>query len=154
MSQAFSAVCGALLADRGTDAAAEFALDMLVPVFEAVPLESLVTIAEPKRELRALLRKEELPEPTYTILSETGRASHMPTFVVGVFSGDRQLAEAAGYSIKQGRTEAAKAALIAHYGSEIDGVLPTSWGAFAAADAEEWIRDNLSPPQVDPTDPE
>jgi dsRNA-specific ribonuclease len=39
------------------------------------------------------------------IVSETGRKTHLPTFVVGVFSGDQSLGEGAGFSISMAEGE-------------------------------------------------
>lgn len=69
------------------------------------------------------------------MLAESGRKTHAPVYLVGVYSGDLKLAEGASYNIKLAQNEAALAALRQSHGaSESDTVLPASWGEYAAED--------------------
>jgi dsRNA-specific ribonuclease len=56
------------------------------------------------------------------VLNETGRLTHLPTFQVAVFSGDKELATAASYSLKIAEAEAARNALRSHFAVEINDV--------------------------------
>ncbi|RCH78450.1 hypothetical protein CU098_007496, partial [Rhizopus stolonifer] len=52
------------------------------------------------------------------LLSETGRASSAPVFVVGVFSEDEKLGEGFGSSLKMAEFRACQDALVSFYGKE------------------------------------
>lgn len=141
-TRAFAAIVGATMVDKGTTTANEFALDMLVPVLSYCGIESFVKMAAPKKTLSSLLKQEGFPAPTYSILNETGRGTHQPTFHVGVFSGDSQLAEGASFSIATAQDSAARAALVSRYTEEVgDYQLPTQWGSYSVGDIKEWIVD-------------
>jgi dsRNA-specific ribonuclease len=73
------------------------------------------------------LRCSPLPSPPSLlvlsrVLNETGRLTHLPTFQVAVFSGDKELATAASYSLKIAEAEAARNALRSHFSVEINDV--------------------------------
>lgn len=114
------ALVGALLIDKGSQYANSLVLDLMIPVLEQVDPVSSITLKTPKLDLRERLTLANLPLPEYKMLSETGRLSHLPTFLVGVFSGQQRLAEAASYSIKRAEQEAARAALRVYYSSASD----------------------------------
>ena len=59
--------------------------------------------------------REDFEFPVARILSETGRGSRHPVYVVGVYSGKDKLGEAAGASLNEARTRAAIAALKSWY---------------------------------------
>jgi large subunit ribosomal protein L44 len=144
IGESFSALVGAVLAEQGVGEANNFALDMLVPLLEGVDLASFANIhVNPKQYLFSLLHREGGGSPTYTILQETGRQSHSPMFLVGVFAGDEKLAEGASYSLKDAKNEAAKAALRMRYSQELgpNTELPESWGDFSLEDTKEYISE-------------
>ncbi|KAL8827141.1 MAG: hypothetical protein Q9191_003370 [Dirinaria sp. TL-2023a] len=69
----------------------------------------------PTRDLAKLCVREGFPQPVARILSETGRLSRSPVFVVGVFAGKEKLGEGQGASLNEARTRAAVAALKGWY---------------------------------------
>lgn len=62
-----------------------------------------------------LCAREDFDFPVARVLSETGRHSRHPVYVVGIFSGTDKLGEAAGASLREAKTRAAIAALKAWY---------------------------------------
>ena len=132
------------MVDKGSDAASNFALDMLVPLLESTDVTTFMKLhIDPKQILFSLLHKEGSGAPTYTILKETGRQSHSPLFLVGVFVGDEKLAEGASYSLKDAKAQAAKAALVMRYSQELgpNTELPATWGEFSVDHVKEYISD-------------
>ena len=70
---------------------------------------------QPTRDLSKLCAREGFESPVARILSETGRFSRHPVFVVGVFAGTEKLGEGAGASLDEARIRAAVAALKGWY---------------------------------------
>eukprot|EP00039_Didymoeca_costata_P024307 m.9990 g.9990 ORF g.9990 m.9990 type:complete len:384 (+) comp4176_c0_seq2:16-1167(+) len=141
IAESFAAFVAALSLDQGSAVAFQFSLDMLIPLLDEVGVAEMITIhGSPMKTLHAKLVSEKLPAPEYTILKETGRTTHNPTFLVGVFSGDNKLGEGASYSIKEAKKEAARAALRSHYSTEFGGFeLPSRWGDYSVANVQEFI---------------
>lgn len=90
---------------------------------------------QPTRDLSRLCAREGFEAPIARIVSETGRASRTPVFVVAVFSGRDKLGEGSGASLNEGRFRAAVAALKSWYlysplkvrvPSEMEGAAPAS----------------------------
>jgi len=69
----------------------------------------------PTRDLAKLCAREGFTDPIARILSETGRLSRTPVFVVGVFAGKEKLGEGQGASLNEARTRAAVHALKGWY---------------------------------------
>lgn len=80
-----------------------------------LPMERLFAIKQPTRELSRLCAREGFEQPVARMLSETGRLSRHPVFVVGIFSGDEKLGEGNGPSLDEARMRAAISALKAWY---------------------------------------
>jgi len=80
-----------------------------------LPLHTLFSFTHPTRDLSFLCKREGFEPPVARLISETGRHSRSPVFVVGVFSGDEKLGEGAGSSLNEGRVRAAAAALRSWY---------------------------------------
>lgn len=78
-------------------------------------LASLFDFRTPTRDLSRLCAREGFEAPVARLISETGRLSRHPVFVVGVYSGKDKLGEAAGASLDEARFRAAAAALKAWY---------------------------------------
>ena len=76
---------------------------------------SLFEFRQPTRDLSRLCAREGFESPVARILSETGRRSRHPVFVVGVFSGKDKLGEGQGGSLDEARIRAAIAALKGWY---------------------------------------
>ncbi|KAF1811552.1 ribonuclease III [Eremomyces bilateralis CBS 781.70] len=76
---------------------------------------SLFQFRHPQRELAILCGREGFEAPVARLISETGRLSRHPVYVVGVYSGKDKLGEAAGASLMEARVRAAAAALKSWY---------------------------------------
>ncbi|KAK7184526.1 54S ribosomal protein L3 [Paraphaeosphaeria sporulosa] len=69
----------------------------------------------PTRDLSRLCAREGFEAPVARLISETGRLSRHPVFVVGIYSGKDKLGEGAGASLEEARFRAAAASLKAWY---------------------------------------
>ena len=78
-------------------------------------MSSLFEFRQPTRDLSRLCAREGFESPVARILSETGRQSRTPVFVVGVFAGQDKLGEGAGSSLDEARIRAAIGALKGWY---------------------------------------
>jgi len=78
-------------------------------------LSALFTFTQPTRDLSRLCAREGFESPVARVISETGRLSRHPVFVVGVFSGRDKLGESAGASLDEARFKASVAALKGWY---------------------------------------
>ncbi|KAI9683392.1 MAG: hypothetical protein M1829_005464 [Trizodia sp. TS-e1964] len=76
---------------------------------------SLFQFKTPTKDVSRLCAREGLPQPVARILSETGRHSRHPVFLVGIFSGPDKLGEGAGGSLNEARIRAAVATLKGWY---------------------------------------
>ena len=78
-------------------------------------VSSLFEFRQPTRDLSRLCAREGFESPVARILSETGRKSRTPVFVVGVFAGQDKLGEGSGSSLDEARIRAAIGALKGWY---------------------------------------
>jgi dsRNA-specific ribonuclease len=78
-------------------------------------MASLFQFSHPVRDLARLCAREDFDPPVARILSETGRASISPVYVVGIYSGKDKLGEAAGSSLDEARIRASVVSLKAWY---------------------------------------
>jgi large subunit ribosomal protein L44 len=93
---------------------------------KVLPGSSLLYVATPKLLLTALLKKQQKEPPVTRLLKESGRLTHSPVFVVGIFSGNEKLAEGYGSSLRYAERAAVKSALIKHFAVDIKNpVLPS-----------------------------
>lgn len=74
-------------------------------------VSSLFQFQQATRDLARLCARESFDPPLARLLSETGRKSRHPVFVVGIFSGREKLGEGSGGSLDEARIRAAIAAL-------------------------------------------
>lgn len=89
-------------------------------------LSSIFDFKYPTRDLSRLCLREGFEPPVARLISETGRLSRHPVFVVGVYSGRDKLGEGAGASLDEARIRAATAALKGWYlYSPMDVVTPS-----------------------------
>jgi dsRNA-specific ribonuclease len=89
-------------------------------------LSQLFDFRYPTRDLSRLCLREGFEAPVARLISETGRESAHPVFLVGVFSGLDKLGEAAGGSLDEARNRACTAALKGWYlYSPMDVVVPS-----------------------------
>lgn len=107
------AVVGSIYVHAGRGAAKKFVQQHILSRHLAI--SSLFQFKEPVRELARLCMREEFEYPVARILSETGRHSRSPVFVVGIFSGKEKLGEGAAPTLQEARTRASIAALKAWY---------------------------------------
>lgn len=78
-------------------------------------VSKLFEFRQPTRDLSKLCAREGFESPVARILSETGRKSRHPVFVVGVFAGKDKLGEGSGASLDEARIRAAVGALKGWY---------------------------------------
>ena len=107
------AVMGAVYLHAGRNAAKAFFRAHFQS--RALDVAKLFEFRQPTRDLSRLCAREGLVSPVARILSETGRESRTPVFVVGVFSGRDKLGEGQGGSLDEARIRAAIAALKGWY---------------------------------------
>ncbi|KAL2434170.1 Large ribosomal subunit protein mL44 [Exophiala dermatitidis] len=107
------AVFGAIYLHAGRAATKQFYNDHIAS--RQVDMASLFHIKNPTRDLSRLCAREGFQAPVAKILSETGRKSRTPVFVVGIYSGSDLLGEGAGASLDEARTRAAVAAMKGWY---------------------------------------
>ena len=116
---AFYATEGALYIDVGPQAARKLVHDCVLPQLAGKDLHDIIKLQHPKFLLKTILSSQRQPSPISRLLRESGRMTHFPSFVVGVYSGDRLLAEGCGTSLKRAETEATVAALMKHFRVEV-----------------------------------
>ena len=136
------ALVGALYLHAGTPAAKKFHQEHILS--RHLQLHTLFNFTHPTRDLSVLCKREGFEPPVARLISETGRLSRSPVFVVGVYSGNDKLGEGAGSSLNEGRVRAAAAALKGWYlysPPESEVVLPS--------EAEEGGKKGWKPQMVD-----
>lgn len=107
------ALFGALHQHLGTPLVKRFFRDHFLS--RHLDISTLFDFRTPTRDLSTLCAREGFEPPIARLISETGRLSRHPVFVVGVYSGKDKLGEGAGSSLNEARTRAAAAALKAWY---------------------------------------
>ncbi|KAJ5091581.1 hypothetical protein NUU61_006451 [Penicillium alfredii] len=107
------AVMGAIYLHAGRPAAKRFFEQHFLS--RQLNISSLFSFSQPARDLNRLCARENFEQPVAKIISETGRRSRSPVFVIGIFSGQDKLGEGAGSSLFEGRERAAVAALKGWY---------------------------------------
>ena len=126
ISQSLAAVIGAAYVDKSPFAARGLVHDFLITQLASKDINNVIRFHRPKATLVELLKRTGQSPPQSRLIRESGRATHFPTFVVGVFSGDRQLGEGAGSSLKRAENEALTAALRLYFQEEMKaGPLPS-----------------------------
>lgn len=80
-----------------------------------VDISSFFAFQEPGKLLTRLLKTNNMQPPTVRLISETGRLSSTPVYVVGCFSGENILSTAEGTSLKEARIKSFNKALKAWY---------------------------------------
>ncbi|KAL8853859.1 MAG: hypothetical protein Q9221_001330 [Calogaya cf. arnoldii] len=107
------AVMGAIYLHRGKQAAKLFFNEHILS--RHLDVGKMFEFKQPTRDLSRLCAREGFESPVARILSETGRASRHPVFIVGVFAGREKLGEGSGSSLNEARIRAAVAALKGWY---------------------------------------
>ena len=113
------ATVSCLRLDRGPAAARKFVVEFITSKMAGVDLHEVIMLQHPRYVLQSVLASQGLPRPTSRLLKETGRATHFPTFVVGVYSGEKLLGEGCGTSLKRAEREAILAALHRHFSTQL-----------------------------------
>lgn len=107
------AVVGSVYLHSGSAAAKKFVKDHILSRY--LQISSLFQFKEPARELSRLCAREGFEYPVARVLSETGRRSRHPVFVVGIYSGNDMLGEGSGASLHEARVRACVHGLKAWY---------------------------------------
>ncbi|KAF2127615.1 ribonuclease III [Dothidotthia symphoricarpi CBS 119687] len=107
------ALIGALHVHLGSPLVKRFFRDHFLS--RHLDISTLFDFRTPTRDLSRLCAREGFESPIARLISETGRLSRHPVFVVGVYSGRDKLGEGAGSSLDEARTRAAAAALKGWY---------------------------------------
>ena len=107
------ALVGALHLHCGRPAVKKFYRDHFMS--RSLNIASLFQFKHPTRDLSRLCAREGFQSPIARVVSETGRRSRHPVFIVGVFSGNDKLGEGAGASLDEARIRASVAALKGWY---------------------------------------
>ncbi|EPB84156.1 hypothetical protein HMPREF1544_09078 [Mucor circinelloides 1006PhL] len=124
LADCMNALVGAIYQEQGQDAAKKFIHDFVLSRdFDVRPT---IKVQEPKRHLSILMKQLNKQPAVSRLLSETGRHSSAPVFIVGVFSGENKLGEGFGSSLKMAEFRACQDALTSYYGQEYkDFTLPS-----------------------------
>lgn len=80
-----------------------------------IELEKMFSFKEPGKLLSVLLKSQNMSPFQIKLISETGRQSNSPVFVVGCYTGDELLSTAEGSSLKEARVKSTVKALLAWY---------------------------------------
>ena len=107
------ALMGAVYLHAGRKAAYNFFKAYILS--RHLDVSKLFEFRQPTRDLSKLCAREGFESPVARILSETGRMSRHPVFVVGVFAGKDKLGEGSGGSLDEARFRAAVGALKGWY---------------------------------------
>ena len=123
-AQFVRALLGALHMHAGKHATKRFYTQHFLS--RTLNLASIFDFKYPTRDLSRLCLREGFEAPVARLISETGRLSRHPVFVVGVYSGRDKLGEGAGASLDEARVRASAAALKGWYlYSPMDVVVPS-----------------------------
>jgi dsRNA-specific ribonuclease len=109
----FRSLVGAIMLHAGRPSALQFHNQHVLS--RHLDLASMFHFRYPTRDLSRLCAREGFEAPVARLLSETGRLSIAPVFVVGVYSGLDKLGEGAGGSLDEARNRAAANALRGWY---------------------------------------
>lgn len=131
------AVVGAIYTHSGRESARSFVRSHVLS--RQLDLANLFTFKLPVRELSRLCMREEFEPPVARLLSETGRLSRTPVFVVGIFSGNEKLGEGAAASLDYARKKAAMNALKAWYLYSPGEDVPVPSDMLASDGAKRWV---------------
>ncbi len=108
LANAFEALVGAMYLDQDFEPIKQF-----IENFVWVKLPEILktkSYKDAKSELQEIVQERLKITPTYDVLAESGPA-HDRTFSIGVYFGDKLIAEGSGSSKQEAEIEAAKAAL-------------------------------------------
>ncbi|KAK4988456.1 54S ribosomal protein L3 mitochondrial [Elasticomyces elasticus] len=143
------ALAGALYLHCGASATHNF--HTIHVISRHLPIHTLFSFKHPTRDLSRLCAREGFEAPVARLISETGRASRHPVFVVGVYSGQEKLGEDAGASLDEGRIRAAAQALRSWYlYSPMDFRVPSEMERQRGKDKGKTKAKDWTPVMIDP----
>jgi len=108
LANAFEAITGAIYLDQGYDAAAKFITDNVLVKIDEV-LENKLYL-DPKSFFQEKAQEEYKETPSYRVLSENG-PDHDKSFTVGIYVGNKLIAQGSGSSKQEAQREAAQSGL-------------------------------------------
>lgn len=108
LADTFEAVLGAIYLDAGLEAVGNFLTKNLFGLIDSV--EGNDTLRDYKSTFQEKAQDKHKISPTYRVISENG-PDHDKTFLVGVYLGDKKIAEGSGKSKQEAEQKAAKIAL-------------------------------------------
>ncbi|KAL6704914.1 54S ribosomal protein L3 mitochondrial [Coniothyrium glycines] len=130
------ALVGALHVHLGSPLVKRFFRDHFLS--RHLDISTLFDFRTPTRDLSRLCAREGFEAPIARLISETGRLSRHPVFVVGVYSGKDKLGEGAGSSLDEARIRAAAAALKSWYlYKPVEVTVPSS--TEGGVDTSKWV---------------
>jgi dsRNA-specific ribonuclease len=119
-----SAVVGAINLHQSNGAAKEFFRQHFLS--RSLDMAELFAFPRPTRDLWMLCAREGFEPPVARLISETGRKTNAPIYVVGIYSGRDKIGEGAGSSLLEAKLRASVAALKGWYlYSPVDVVCPS-----------------------------
>jgi len=111
LANAMEALIGATYLDHGIDAAHGFVKKFIWKYLDEIVKTK--SYKDAKSDLQEIIQEKIKVTPTYKVLEEEGPA-HKRIFKIGVYFGDKLIAEGSGASKQEGEIEAAKNALKKH----------------------------------------
>ncbi|PIR89543.1 MAG: ribonuclease III [Candidatus Harrisonbacteria bacterium CG10_big_fil_rev_8_21_14_0_10_40_38] len=108
LANTLESLIGAIYLDGGYQTAKSFILKFILSKLDEVMKKGLYK--DTKSLLQEIVQEKFKLTPTYKVLAESG-LDHQKTFTIGVFFGDKLIAEGVGYSKQEAEVEAAKLAL-------------------------------------------
>ncbi|CAI5756730.1 unnamed protein product [Candida verbasci] len=111
---AVRSIIGGLYTHCGEESVKQFINDHILS--RKVKLDSMFEFKKPSVELINLCNKLNFKEPvTIKLIAETGRLSHQPQFLAGVFVGNEKIGEGIGSSLKEAQTRSCVNSLLSYY---------------------------------------
>ncbi len=108
LANAYEAFVGALYLDQGYEACVTFVTNSLIPRLPEIIKKKLW------KDAKSLVQEEAQERlnitPSYKVVAETG-PDHDKWFMIGIYFGDKKIAEGKGRSKQEGEQSAARAAL-------------------------------------------
>ncbi len=108
LANAMESLIGAIYLDQGFAAAKQFSDNFVLPHLPEILKTK--SYKDSKSELQEIIQEKLKLTPTYRVLEEEGPA-HRRIFKIGVYFGEKFIAEGSGASKQEGETEAAREAL-------------------------------------------
>lgn len=141
ISQSFCGILGAIYCDQGPKSTKKLVHDVIIAQLSGCDLQEIIKLQHPRFMLNAILSSQKRQKPVSRLISESGRATHFPSFVVGIFSGDNCLGEGTGTSLRRAEVEAMRTALHIHFQKELSATpLPSDNEEFST---EEELKSDI-----------